>query len=173
PGPDGQGLVPDPSIIRFDATTGDTEAVISMPTISSTQDHFMSIAMDDYGNIIAGGYFGSSLLNNHPAGPLNKSGGDSDFFIAQFGTGNCSTVSTDDFVKLQLKLYPNPTSGLVNIDYEHEFKSYAVYDLQGKVLQSGAVNQKQVNLSGLQSGVYILSLTDVDGQQSHVKVVRE
>ncbi|WP_205030467.1 T9SS type A sorting domain-containing protein [Psychroflexus aestuariivivens] len=35
------------------------------------------------------------------------------------------------------------------------------------------MNQKQVNLSELQSGVYILSLTDVDGQQSHVKVVRE
>ena len=173
PGPELQGLVPDPSIIRFDATTGDTEAVYSMPETSSSHDAFMSIAIDDYGNIIAGGYFGSSLFVNHPAGPLYNSGGDSDFFIAQFGTGNCSTVSTEEFAQVELKLYPNPTSGLVHIDYNQDLKSYAVYDLQGKVLQSGAVNQKQVNLSGLQSGVYILSLTDVDGQQSHVKVVRE
>ncbi|MGO1751222.1 MAG: T9SS type A sorting domain-containing protein, partial [Psychroflexus sp.] len=48
-----------------------------------------------------------------------------------------------------------------------------VYDLQGKVLQSGNLKHKQVNLSKLQPGLYMLSLTDTNGKQSYVKVVRE
>ena len=174
PGPELQGLVPDPSIIRFDAASGDVEDVISMPQTSSYQDAFMSIAVDGYGNIISGGYFGGSLLNNHPAGPLNNIGGDSDFFIAQYGTGNCSeTASSEDFNKIKLNIHPNPTSGLVNISYKHELSTYKVYDLQGKVLQSGRLNQQQINLSQLQAGLYLLSLTDINGQQSYVKVVKE
>jgi len=174
PGPILQGAVPDPSIIRFDAATGDVEDVISMPQTSSYQDAFMSIAVDGYGNIIGGGYFGGSLLNNHPAGPLNNTGGDSDFFIAQYGTGNCSeTASSEDFNKIKLNIHPNPTSGLVNISYKHELSTYKVYDLQGKVLQSGRLKQQQINLSQLQAGLYLLSLTDINGQQSYVKVVKE
>ncbi|MGB2087026.1 MAG: T9SS type A sorting domain-containing protein [Psychroflexus salarius] len=174
PGPELQGLVPDPSIIRFDAASGDVEDVISMPQTSSYQDAFMSIAVDGYGNIISGGYFGGSLLNNHPAGPLNNIGGDSDFFIAQYGTGNCSeTASSEDFGKIKLNIHPNPTSGLVTISYKHELSTYKVYDLQGKVLQSGRLKQQQINLSQLQAGLYLLSLTDINGQQSYVKVVKE
>lgn len=174
PGPELQGLVPDPSIIRFDAATGDVENVISMPQTSSYHDAFMSIALDSYGNIIGGGYFGGSLFSNHSVETLNKLGGDSDFFIAQYGTGNCSeTASSEDFNKTKLKIHPNPTSGIVNIIYEDEITAYKVYDLQGKVLQSGNLKHKQVNLSKLQSGLYILSLTDTNGKQSYMKVVRE
>lgn len=173
-GPELQGLVPDPSIIHFDAATGDVESVISMPQTSSYHDAFMSIALDSYGNIIGGGYFGGSLFSNHSVETLNNLGGDSDFFIAQYGTGNCSeTASSEDFNKTKLKIHPNPTSGIVNIIYEHELTAYKVYDLQGKVLQSGRLKQKQINLSKLQPGLYILSLTDTDGKQSYVKVVRE
>jgi hypothetical protein len=174
PGPELQGLVPDPSIIRFDAATGEVEDVISMPQISSYQDAFMSIALDNYGNIIGGGYFGGSLFSNHSVETLNNIGGDSDFFIAQYGTGNCSeTASSEDFNKIKLNIHPNPTSGLVNISYKHELSTYKVYDLQGKVLQSGRLKQQQINLSQLQAGLYLLSLTDINGQQSYVKVVKE
>ncbi|MFN2261711.1 MAG: hypothetical protein ABR595_06570 [Psychroflexus sp.] len=37
--------------------------------------------------------------------------------------------------------------------------------MQGKVLQSGEVSQQQVDLSGLNLGVYILTLTDAQVQQ--------
>lgn len=174
PGPELQGLVPDPSIIHFDAATGDVENVISMPQTSSYHDAFMSIALDSYGNIIGGGYFGGSLFSNHSVETLNNIGGDSDFFIAQYGSGNCSeTASSEDFNKTKLKIHPNPTSGIVNIIYEDEITAYKVYDLQGKVLQSGNLKHKQVNLSKLQPGLYMLSLTDTNGKQSYVKVVRE
>lgn len=174
PGPILQGAVPDPSIIHFDAATGDVENVISMPQTSSYHDAFMSIALDSYGNIIGGGYFGGSLFSNHSVETLNNIGGDSDFFIAQYGSGNCSeTASSEDFNKTKLKIHPNPTSGIVNIIYEDEITAYKVYDLQGKVLQAGSLKHKQINLSKLQPGLYMLSLTDTNGKQSYMKVVRE
>ena len=35
----------------------------------------MSIALDGYGNIIGGGYFGGSLFSNHSVETLNNIGG--------------------------------------------------------------------------------------------------
>lgn len=64
-----------------------------------------------------------------------------------------------------IKLYPNPVKGLLNVDFElNRSRSVilTVYDLSGKiVLQTErssniGLNQIQINVSGLKPGLYIL-----------------
>ncbi len=63
-----------------------------------------------------------------------------------------------------VKIYPNPTRDLINIS--GEFNRYELYDLYGKVLQSGSENQ--LSLEKFPSGLYILKLD----QGQSFKVIR-
>ncbi|MFV0566606.1 MAG: LamG-like jellyroll fold domain-containing protein [Flavobacteriaceae bacterium] len=80
----------------------------------------------------------------------------------------------------QVKAYPVPTSGLVNISLpnndETELK-YQIISVQGQVVKSGAIKsnfgKQDIDISPLSSGIYIINLTDADGTAYRVKVVKE
>jgi len=69
-----------------------------------------------------------------------------------------------------LKIYPNPTSDLVNIvSNEIGTKNVAIYDMLGKkVLETST--EETVNVSTLTSGVYIMNITQ-DGKKASRKLV--
>ena len=72
--------------------------------------------------------------------------------ITQAYNGTLSLSKTLDF----LNVYPNPTSSIINIDYE--FSIAKVFDLTGrKVLES---RLKTIDLSELPNSIYLLSLYD-------------
>jgi hypothetical protein len=65
--------------------------------------------------------------------------------------------------KLEIFVFPNPTTDFVNINmegFEYESKSYQFYDLQGRLLKQNIINQAetQIGLSDLRSAVYILQV---------------
>lgn len=88
---------------------------------------------------------------------------------------NC-TLSADYFSNEELiQVYPNPTTGLLNITingYSGEL-NVLVYDLNGRQVYnqsfSSFTSQQSINLQGLQTGMYILKL-DGDGV-SHLRKV--
>ena len=71
------------------------------------------------------------------------------------------TLSTEDFALNQFKIYPNPTSlGFVNIvSANNEAISVAVYDILGKEVVNQTLNNNRLNVSALNSGVYIMKVT--------------
>jgi len=79
-----------------------------------------------------------------------------------------------------LNLYPNPTNGILNISLEnhHENFSVIISDLQGRVVYSGipesrANNLKELDLSALKNGVYILKIGYGDSfQTKRVEILR-
>src|SRR5690606_15805449 len=73
-----------------------------------------------------------------------------------------STLGVSDFQNLQIKLYPNPASGILYIETSQELQSYEVYNLIGQRLLKGNVNDN-INLSDLSNGTYILRLTTQEG----------
>lgn len=82
-----------------------------------------------------------------------------------------STLSSVDFNSNTLKatIYPNPTSDNFNIEMENEVKSVEIYSLQGqKVLIS---NSKDVNVSGLSAGMYLVRIEDSNNAISTQKLV--
>lgn len=74
-------------------------------------------------------------------------------------------ISIDEELTELIKIYPNPTSGTINItDPNNEVNEVSVFDMSGKqlsivLLREG--NSKRVNLEGLAKGVYLLRIKTV------------
>lgn len=88
-----------------------------------------------------------------------------------------SSVGIDDIGKVQvtsIKVYPNPTTGALNIglsDPTIQFKTIQVYNLNGQVLETTAFSHT-LDVSHLQPGMYILRLTDSNGQMATTRFVK-
>jgi hypothetical protein len=62
------------------------------------------------------------------------------------------------------RLFPNPTSGILNIDTSSNFRSLKLYDKLGHLtFQLGPVVPEQIDLSQYQKGMYFLVLQDANG----------
>ena len=80
----------------------------------------------------------------------------------------------------QMRIYPNPATETVYaaLDGETEIANMVLYDLQGRVvetchgasLQSGTAT---LNVKSLPSGIYLLRVTDTDGNIYHHKIVKK
>jgi hypothetical protein len=82
-----------------------------------------------------------------------------------------NTLSSSDFSQnnLEVAIYPNPVNDLLNIETALELQSVEIYNIQGqKVLSS---NQKQINVSDLAAGVYMLRIQDADNNIATKKIV--
>ena len=70
---------------------------------------------------------------------------------------------------LEVALYPNPVRDILNVEIENEIKSVEIYNIHGqKVISS---NQKQINVSDLASGMYLVRIQDVDNNIATEKIV--
>lgn len=84
---------------------------------------------------------------------------------------NNNTLSSSDFNQDNLKvvLYPNPVRDILNIETELEIQSIEIYNIHGqKVLSS---NQKQINVSDLAVGMYMVRIQDVANNIAIKKIV--
>ena len=82
-----------------------------------------------------------------------------------------NTLSSSDFSQnnLEVKLYPNPVNDLLNIETPLELQSVEIYNIQcQKVLSS---NQKQINVSDLAAGMYMVRIQDTDNNIATKKIV--
>lgn len=69
-----------------------------------------------------------------------------------------------------ITIYPNPSSGLVKVTNPLTTKSFALYDLSGKIVfEQTSFNQKNLTLdiTTYQKGMYILKIEDEQGVQIH------
>ncbi|MGK4569339.1 T9SS type A sorting domain-containing protein [Flavobacterium sp. 3HN19-14] len=90
-----------------------------------------------------------------------------DIPVGNFGTllskGNALTTTNLGVATPEVKsfgLYPNPSTGIVNINTDSPV-NVAVMDVTGKVVfsASNVTSQTQLNLSGLQKGMYIAKIS--------------
>ncbi len=85
-------------------------------------------------------------------------------------------LSTSDnaFSKFKFNYYPNPTSNLVNLSAEKNISKVELYTITGQKVQSNTVNasQKQLNISNLQRGVYLMEVS-IDNAKKTFKIVKQ
>jgi len=98
--------------------------------------------------------------------------------------GNCKDTSDCIFIffiglnentpKSNFELYPNPSNGLIYIkNFENGPLNLQVYDLSGRQLLDESVeNENDAIQLPDQKGIYLLRITDVKGNTSFEKVVR-
>jgi beta-glucanase (GH16 family) len=74
-----------------------------------------------------------------------------------------------------ISVSPNPTSGILTIVNSSESKliAYKVFSLDGKLKQNATleINQKEIDLSTLENGVYFLKLTNELNQEITQKII--
>jgi Secretion system C-terminal sorting domain len=72
-----------------------------------------------------------------------------------------------------LNMYPNPAKDVLNIETaSNSTISIEIYDLVGKQVMNTNVVNNQVNISGLNTGIYVAKITE-EGKISTVKIVVE
>lgn len=106
---------------------------------------------------------GSSLSNYFDDVPANVG---SKFIVddVQFTTGN---VGVENVVATESKVYPNPTTGILNVEISNANASLiSIYNLDGSLVKTEALNgmKGSVNVSTLTSGMYIYRIVTDKGE---------
>ncbi len=90
----------------------------------------------------------------------------------------CQEVSSNLDIKTldnpELYFYPNPAQESITVSTK-EALDYIIYNLQGKQLQNGSLQESQRNISieNLSNGIYMLQLSNKNGARKTLKLVKE
>ena len=78
---------------------------------------------------------------------------------------NIETPENNVEPKIEIVIFPNPTTDFVNInmegiEFESGLRSYQLYDLQGRLLKQNTIDQTdtRIDLKELSSSIYILQV---------------
>lgn len=108
---------------------------------------------------------------------------DSKLLIGTHGNGmyettveNTLSVNSYTEVDNKIKLYPNPAQSEINFKSNNftftENTNYSIIDISGKIVASGIVNNKKVDVSGLNSGLYFVSVS-ANGLKQTLKFIKK
>lgn len=88
-------------------------------------------------------------------------------------TVDCSALEIMEFDLSQIKIYPNPTSSVLNIDAQKEIISVRLNDISGKSILSKKSNalKEKLNIEHLPKGVYVLTV-EMKGQTTTKKIIK-
>jgi hypothetical protein len=82
----------------------------------------------------------------------------------------CSGINESHVISFQL--YPNPTSGTINIVKQEGILQFSVYDFHGRLAYSNRLTSvsEQIDLGQLPAGVYVVVLQDMKGNNARQKL---
>lgn len=81
-------------------------------------------------------------------------------------------LSVPENTSLSFKVYPNPASDVLNINHSYSDVTFNLFTIDGKIIKGGNLENKQINISDLQSGIYLLQLSS-DGKSEVKKIVKK
>ena len=89
-------------------------------------------------------------------------------------SSDCSLAVTENQLSEAIRIYPNPTSDIINIYCSDEIISLALYDASGRLLQNKVIDEfaVQINISGYANGMYFLKIRTSSGIKNE-KLVKE
>ncbi|WP_395049458.1 GEVED domain-containing protein, partial [Flavobacterium sp.] len=60
----------------------------------------------------------------------------------------------------EIKLYPNPTTSILNVSSVSENAIFKVYNMLGQSIMNGKLSNGSIDVSNISSGIYLLEVTD-------------
>jgi acetyl esterase/lipase len=85
-------------------------------------------------------------------------------------------LGTNDIEQFDLSIFPNPAKNEMRISTNIEMNSYDLYDLTGKLIFTRSnikSNTTSIKRNGLNSGLYLTRITDVNGNSVIRKIIFE
>lgn len=89
--------------------------------------------------------------------------------INQVTVGATNSLSVDDAMAKGIKIYPNPSSSVVKIDYSGDLQ-LTLFNLLGQKLLSSS--SKTINISNLDKGTYILRAKYSNNTINNFKIIK-
>ena len=90
---------------------------------------------------------------------------------SQSGSPNRLTIHPKITSDIVYSIYPNPVKDVLTIDINEQLKLVAIYNQSGQcILQT---SDKQINVSHLSQGVYIIRAITIDGQILQSKIIHQ
>jgi len=135
---------------------------------SNTGDHIV-IDLPNETGVVKFGFYAASSINNE----------DNDVFIDNFKVYDTTYVGVEEISKdAQFKVFPNPNDGIFTVLNEgNSLKSnLKIIDIQGRIVFEesnyfGRNGRKLINLSKINSGVYILLIQSEGKQEQHRLII--
>jgi hypothetical protein len=92
------------------------------------------------------------------------------YFFDNISFSSPISLGLEDQVIFDYKIYPNPTSNVINIQGDISDLKVIIYDILGKVLMQGEA-QERIDISFLNKGTYFISLTNNSINSTH-KIIK-
>ncbi|AZA88559.1 T9SS C-terminal target domain-containing protein [Chryseobacterium shandongense] len=113
--------------------------------------NLITCALQSDGKIVIGGNF-----TNYNGVSINR--------IARIIGGG--SLSVAEQTKDDLKIYPNPTSRILQISPKNEFQTYTIYSYDGRVIEKKALNSSEISVEHLVRGNYFILLSGKNSSKS-------
>jgi len=83
------------------------------------------------------------------------------------------TLGTEGFDTANFNFYPNPTSGILNINYSKKISDVSVVNLLGQVVLNKKINatEVQIDLSSFPMATYLIKVVS-EGKTQMIKVLK-
>lgn len=89
-------------------------------------------------------------------------------------TGNITGIETEKNKEIAITSYPNPTSGVINIEkFDEKLYVAEFFNLSGETVYNERINQdySQIDISFLDEGVYFLKIRDTENRYVYVRKI--
>ena len=84
-----------------------------------------------------------------------------------------NTISTSDYKQpKEISIYPNPTTGVINIEQSSDFTDVVISTAQGIPIIKQPIATSQIDISILDAGFYILTAVDKDDHEHQVVFIK-
>jgi len=83
-------------------------------------------------------------------------------------------LSSSDNRHNKVKIYPNPTSGIIYIEGQNSYQGYEIYNLMGQKLLFGRIdNNSNIDMQELNKGTYLIKLLTNQGDTLTKKIIKQ
>ncbi len=144
-------------IYKYDETVGWTQWGQDINGTSNSQLLGQAVALNSSGNTV--------VIGAQSSGETTLQRGETSVFVFD------ETVNVRDFKKRKIAIYPNPTSGLIKINYPDKINKIQIYNELGQILLSN-IGEPEMDISLLDRGLYFVKIFSENGQIQTKKVVK-
>ncbi len=82
---------------------------------------------------------------------------------------SCSALAVENELATNFNIYPNPTNGVLNFNYDLIGANYQISDMSGRVIKNKIIKSNTIDISEFKSGVYYLSI--INGSTTYTQKI--
>ncbi len=129
-------------------------------------------------------YHSNLIFNNCPIAPIGAEYSGiipaGSLILYDFTNGeisnppSCLNLGTSELSKVVIvKIFPNPTENFLEINSKIDFVNYSIHTLDGRIINVNQLNGKQIDVSKLSKGNYLLKLSSKNYETAIIQFIKK